>query len=192
MTRLWNDRVRGHSVRGAPGGRALAGELEDLVKVPASPVTTPRGLHARLNYLKTPAGKEAMERAGLNVHPDTIRKWARGAQSPRPENLARIEQADLDLRRRNKARYLKGRLNSGRGTRIEVYPGDETHVPAEQKRHLSTRDVQISGSSGIWDAAVDAWVSGNEDAMDDVWDLITDELGSDGDAYAIISGVAIL
>ncbi|MFH8411305.1 hypothetical protein ACH4FX_42065, partial [Streptomyces sp. NPDC018019] len=41
----------------------------------------------------------------------------------------------------------------------------------------------------VWDAAVDAWLADDSDALDRIWDEIIPALGSDYDAYSNVSSV---
>ncbi|MER7541348.1 hypothetical protein ABTX77_42485, partial [Streptomyces sp. NPDC097704] len=64
-------------VDGMKGGEALILELNRIVHTSgiASPVTTRRGLAARLRYLDSPAGRAELRAQGIS--PRTIRSWMR-------------------------------------------------------------------------------------------------------------------
>src|SRR5690606_10607644 len=84
--------------RGVPGWVALAREMDRQVTGVRSPVDSRRGLAARLRYLDSPAGWEAMRRAGITARPRTVAAWRAGRQKPRRSNLERIDAAYWDLR----------------------------------------------------------------------------------------------
>ncbi|MCX4524043.1 transcriptional regulator [Streptomyces anulatus] len=194
----WRWRRFGHyGARGTPGGDALGIALGRMVSGISSPVDSDRGLAARLNYLtKSDAGYEAMDRAGVHVSPRTLMAWLAEERSPNKANLARLDAAYWDLRRRNVAKDLKARLhNGGRGTRVEINPVDESHVDRKRqrgeglRRRLSTRDVNVRDLD-LWDRAVDAWMDDDEVELDDVWQQICqDHLGTDWEAYAYVDSI---
>ncbi|WP_033027892.1 hypothetical protein [Streptomyces rimosus] len=92
-----------------------------------------------------------------------------------------------DLRRRNVAADLKRRLTSRGGTRIEINPVDQTRVEGRHQRDLATR--RLSVRPRVWDAAVDAWLADDAEALDRIWDDLITDLGSDYDAYSNVSSV---
>ncbi|MFF2813127.1 hypothetical protein ACFVT2_39375 [Streptomyces sp. NPDC058000] len=73
------------------------------------------------------------------------------------------------------------------GTRIEINPVDQTHVEARHQRDLNTRPLTVRPR--YWDAAVDAWLADDAEALDRVWDDLIPDLGSDYDAYSNVSSV---
>ncbi|MFC9176788.1 transcriptional regulator [Streptomyces sp. NPDC057107] len=186
-----------YGAQGTPGGEALGIALGRMVSGISSPVDSDRGLAARLNYLtKSDAGYEAMDRAGVHVSPRTLMAWLAEERSPNKANLARLDAAYWDLRRRNVAADLKRRLhNSGRGTRVEINPVDESRVDRKRqrgeglRRRLSTRDVNVRDLI-IWDRAVDAWMDDDQAELDDIWQQICqDHLGTDWEAYAYVDSI---
>src|SRR5690606_39878649 len=59
--------------RGKPGGEAISERLTELAGGIKSSAASERGLEARLKYLtNSPAGYQAMERAGISVTPRTL------------------------------------------------------------------------------------------------------------------------
>jgi hypothetical protein len=174
---------------GIPGKIALARQLDDLVTGITSPVDTDRGLHARLRYLTaSPHGYEAMDRAGINVTPRTLMAWLAEERVPNAANLRRIDDAYWDLRRRNVVADLKRRLKAeGRGTRVEIFPVDQTGVLTPRRRDLAPRSVTLRGN--VWDDMVDAWITGDFDTLDEIWDDVINGLDSDYDAYAFVTAV---
>ncbi|MFE7759745.1 transcriptional regulator [Streptomyces sp. NPDC057429] len=176
------------NAQGMSGADALGLAIEQMVTGIASPVDSERGLAARLNYLtKTDAGYAAMDRAGVHVSPRTLMAWLAEERTPNKANLARLDAAYWDLRRRNVAVDLKHRLNNqGRGTRVEINPVDQSRVAAPHRRDLSSRSVSVRG---VWDRAVDAWIDDDVQELDAVWDEIIQDLGSDYDSYTNVSSI---
>lgn len=177
-----------YGAAGAPGGEALGIAMEGMVRGISSPVDSERGLAARLNYLtKSDAGYEAMDRAGVHVSPRTLMAWLAEERNPNKANLARLDAAYWDLRRRNVAADLKARLNNnGRGTRVEINPVNQAGVDGRYQRDLSPRSVNVRG---VWDRAVDAWMDDDQDELDAVWDEVLDLIGSDYDGYSYVSSI---
>ncbi|MEW2313580.1 transcriptional regulator [Streptomyces sp. NPDC006864] len=177
-----------YGANGAPGGEALGIAMEGMVQGIASPVDSERGLAARLNYLtRSDAGYEAMDRAGVHVSPRTLMAWLAEERSPNKANLARLDAAYWDLRRRNVAADLKHRLNNdGRGTRVEINPVNQRGVEQKYRRDLAPRSINVRG---VWDRAVDAWMDDDQDELDAVWDEVLDLIGSDYDGYSFVSSI---
>ncbi|MEV5259913.1 transcriptional regulator [Streptomyces anulatus] len=187
MAGRWKDFGK-YGADGAPGAEALGIAMEKMVHGIASPVDSDRGLAARLNYLtKSDAGYEAMDRAGVHVSPRTLMAWLAEERHPNKANLARLDAAYWDLRRRNVAADLKHRLNNnGRGTRVEINPVHQAGVEQKYRRDLSPRSVSVRG---VWDRAVDAWMDDDLDELDAVWDEVLDLIGSDYDGYSFVSSI---
>ncbi|MFD3788736.1 transcriptional regulator [Streptomyces cyaneofuscatus] len=187
MAGRWMDFGR-YGANGAPGGEALGIAMEGMVRGISSPVDSERGLAARLNYLtKSDAGYEAMDRAGIHVAPRTLMAWLAEERTPNKANLARLDAAYWDLRRRNVAADLKHRLNNnGRGTRVEINPVNQGGVDRKYRRELAPRSINVRG---VWDRAVDAWMDDDQDELDAVWDEILDLIGSDYDGYSYVSSI---
>ncbi|MFH8617246.1 hypothetical protein ACH4E8_19480 [Streptomyces sp. NPDC017979] len=179
-----------HNARGMSGAEGLRRELDRIVRAGgiASPVTTTRGLSARLRYLDSPAGKAELKRQG--VTPRLLRAWGRGG-TPSAAKLAAVDTAYWNRRRENVIKsgaLLRILNNEGRGRRIEIYPVDQTHVAQEYRRDLSDRSIQ---GRYIWDDLVKAWVEGDAETMEDIWDDVIAELDSDYGAYAYVGAVTI-
>ncbi|MGW2847445.1 transcriptional regulator [Streptomyces sp. NPDC001108] len=187
MAGRWMDFGK-YGADGVPGAEALGIALEGMVHGIASPVDSERGLAARLNYLtRSDAGYEAMDRAGIHVSPRTLMAWLAEERTPNKANLARLDAAYWNLRRRNVATDLKHRLNNaGRGTRVEINPVNQAGVEQKYRRDLSSRSVSVRG---VWDRAVDAWTNDDLDELDAVWDEILDLIGSDYDGYSNVSSI---
>ncbi|MDF4254578.1 transcriptional regulator [Streptomyces sp. WMMB303] len=190
------DRTLNFGLYGAQGRRSadLAGEVLDRLALEGgirSPVTTRRGLHARLNYLtNSPAGYQAMREAGITVARGTLRRWIQHKQTPSRDNLSRIEAAYRAYRRRNVARHLLQRLNARGGTRVEIQPLDQSAVADPRKRVIPT---DVAGFRRLrirtWDRIVDAWAAGDAEALGDAWDGQLTDLGSQWGQYEYATSV---
>ncbi|MEV0361017.1 hypothetical protein AB0H71_33650 [Nocardia sp. NPDC050697] len=180
----------GSGASGVGGGQAISDRLSELAEGVKSPVTTDRGLSARLRYLtKSSAGYEAMESAGLDVTARTFTAWLAEERTPNAANLAKIEAAYTDLHHQNMAGSLKRRLSGdGTGTRIEVHPVDQSAVPPEQQRDLRIRRVTVRPDE--WTRLVDQWAAGDIGAMNATWaQVAADTLGTDWHAYEAVDHI---
>ncbi|MFB7764213.1 transcriptional regulator [Streptomyces xiamenensis] len=174
--------------RGVEGWVALGREMDRQVTGIKSPVDSARGLSARLRYLtNSAAGMEAMRRAGITARQRTIDAWVSKQQRPRRANLERIDSAYWDLRRRNLGVEWARKL-AARGTRIEIHPVNQADVRTGRDRDLAVRRVTVRGHR-IWDDIIQAWIAGDSEMLDVVWDEIITDLGSDYDSYSYVSGV---
>ncbi|RMI39740.1 transcriptional regulator [Streptomyces triticirhizae] len=186
MAGRWNN-FGEFGAQGVPGWVALGRELDRQVTGIKSPVDSPRGLAARLRYLtKSPAGMEAMRRAGINARQRTIDAWLQKKQKPRRANLERIDAAYWDLRRRNLAVEWARRLE--RGTRIEIHPVDQRSVVRGREREIPVRRMTVRGHQ-IWDDIIQAWVDGDAGLLDIAWDEIITDIGSDYDSYSHVTSI---
>ncbi|GAA3507488.1 hypothetical protein [Streptomyces showdoensis] len=180
------------NTRGMKGGEALILELNRIVYSSgiSSPVTSRRGLSARLRYLDSAAGRQALKDQGVSAR--TLRSWMRGKSGPSKPNLERIDSAYWVRRRENLIRsgWLKRHLdNDGRGRRMEIYPVDQSHVPAERLRPgLSQRSITVRY---VWADLVDAWAAQDQSTVDEIWDDVISDLDSDYNAYSYVSSVGI-
>ncbi|MFJ7054270.1 hypothetical protein ACIQU7_21420 [Streptomyces albidoflavus] len=186
---LWGEFGK-HHAQGQKGAQALGQEIERIARQGgiASPVTTTRGLRARLRYLDSPAGRRALAEHGVSSR--LLRAWAAG-RTPSRAKLAAVDAAYWGRRRENLVRSgaLKRLLdNEGRGRRIEIYPVDQSAVPEKRKRVISQRTVT---ARYIWDDAVGAWASGDLNTLDEIWDDVISDLDSDYAAYAYVESIGI-
>ncbi|MEX0171529.1 hypothetical protein [Streptomyces sp. LMG1-1-1.1] len=178
--------------RGLKGGEALILELNRVVHASGivSPVTSKRGLAARLRYLDSPAGRSALSDQGVTSR--TLRSWARGKATPSTASRERIDAAYWARRRENliKSGWLTRHLdNDGRGSRMEIYPVDQSHVEAKYQRpNISQRSITVRY---IWSDLVDAWATRNQHLIDEIWDDVISDLDSDYAAYAYVSAIGI-
>ncbi|MFJ2950715.1 transcriptional regulator [Streptomyces sp. NPDC087226] len=176
-----------YGARGIKGHQAVARQLDALVDYIASPPTTRRGLAARLHYLtRTPHALAAARAAGLTVTDRTLKAWLDGARRPSNANLARVEDAYRTVRRHNVARHLSARLHrAGRGTRVEIHPVNQSGVERPRQRAVEYRTLNIRH----WEAIVDAWAAGDEQAMDDAWVEQIVDLGSQWGQYEYVTNI---
>ncbi|WP_186784315.1 hypothetical protein [Streptomyces sp. CBG33] len=186
---LWGEFGK-HHAQGQKGAQALGQEIERIARQGGitSPVTTTRGLRARLRYLDSPAGHRALADHGVSSR--LLRAWAAG-RTPSRAKLAAVDAAYWGRRRENLVRSgaLKRLLdNEGRGRRIEIYPVDQSAVPEKRKRVVSQRTVT---ARYIWDDAVGAWASGDLNTLDEIWDDVISDLDSDYSAYAYVESIGI-
>ncbi|MEV0097338.1 transcriptional regulator [Streptomyces sp. NPDC050738] len=175
-----------YGARGIKGSDAAARKLDDLAGGIATPIDQKRGLMARLNYLtKTAHAKSAARAAGLTVTDRTLKAWTSGKRRPNARSLAAIEQAYRTVRRENVAAHLLKRLNGGGGTRVEFHPLNQSGVARPYQRALSYRSMNVRH----WDAMVNAWAAGDQQGMDDAWDDIAVDLGSDWGQMQYVSAL---
>ncbi|MFI8449060.1 hypothetical protein [Streptomyces erythrochromogenes] len=186
----WGD-WRKHDARGMKGGEALILELNRIVHSSGivSPVTSRRGLAARLRYLNSPAGRQALAEQGVTAR--SLRSWTKGKAIPSAASRERIDAAYWWRRRENLIRsgWLVRHLdNNGRGSRMEIYPVNQSHVDSKYSRPLSDRSITVRY---IWPDLVQAWADRDEAMVDEIWDDVITDLDSDYAAYAYVSSVGI-
>ena len=171
--------------QGVKGYEAAARQLDRLAGFIVSPVTTRRGMLARLHYLtRTPHARAAARAAGLTVTDRTLKRWADGKASPSRKSLAQLDAAYRRVRRQNVARHLLRRLN--RGTRVEFHPLNQSGVARPLQRDVSFRTLNVRR----WDRMIAAWTADDDEAMDSAWfDDITADLGSDYGAYEYVMNI---
>jgi hypothetical protein len=130
-------------------------------------VTARRGLLVRLGYLtRAERARAAAREAGSDGHRPALKAWLDGRRSPSRKNLRNIESAYLQVRRRNVARYLLGRLSrEGRGTRVEFHPLNQSQVTRPHHRVVEFRTLNVRH----WDRIVEAWAAADDQALDDAW-----------------------
>ncbi|RMI42491.1 transcriptional regulator [Streptomyces triticirhizae] len=176
-----------YGAQGIKGFEAVARQLDALADFIASPVTTRRGLLARLHYLtRTSRARAAAREAGLTVTDRTLKAWLAGTRNPTKRNLTRIDTAYRAVRRQNVARYLLARLNrEGRGTRVEIHPLNQSGVRPPHQRVVEFRTLNIRR----WGAIVEAWAAGDDQALDDAWIEQIVDLGSQWGQYEYVTNV---
>lgn len=177
-----------YGARGIRGHEAVARQLDTLAGFIATPITTRRGLLARLHYLtRTDHARAAAREAGLTVTDRTLKAWLDEKRSPSRKNLANIETAYRTVRRQNVARYLLARLNrEGRGTRVEFHPLNQSQVDRPRQRGVSFRTLNVRH----WDRIVEAWVAADDAALDEAWvSDATVDLGSEWGQYEYVTNI---
>ncbi|MEH0656025.1 hypothetical protein QA995_42635 [Streptomyces scabiei] len=192
------------SAENVRGGKALGRAMEDALARMIleggikSPVTSARGLRARLNYLNSDAGHQALRDAGVTVRPRALKNWFAGTQHPNPANLELVDTAYWNLRTqrvlRNPGAFKQHLNNQGRGTPVEIHPINQDLVDEHARRPNLMGDQAIRTLPAvryIWDEAVDARESGDEGKLEEIWDDIISDLDSDWGAYTYVSYVGL-
>ncbi|MDV9197893.1 LysR family transcriptional regulator [Streptomyces sp. Wh19] len=129
----------------------------------------------------------AAKDASLTVTDRTLQAWLEGKRRPSKANLERIDAAYRTVRRRNLARHLLARLNrEGRGTRVEIYPLNQSQVARPLRRVVEYRTMNVRR----WDRIVEAWAAGDLQGLDDEWttDVLPD-LGSQWGQYEYVTNI---
>ncbi|WP_331763278.1 transcriptional regulator (plasmid) [Streptomyces sp. NBC_01590] len=172
--------------RGIKGTDAVARRLDDLADGIVTPVTVKRGLMARLHYLtRTDHSRKAARDAGLTVTDRTLKAWLEERRRPSNANLERIEAAYRQVRRQNVARHLLRRLNANGGTRVEIHPLNQSQVPRPLQRLVEYRAMNVRR----WDRIVEAWSAGAHQALDDSWEDVIVDLGSQWGQYEYVTNI---
>ncbi len=176
-----------YGAKGIKGHEAIWRQLDRLVDYIKSPITSPRGLAARLRYLTgSKSARQAAREAGLTVTDRTIKAWQRGQRKPSPASIAQIEQAYRTVRRHNVTRDLIRRLDrGGRGTRIEIHPLNQSQVDRPRQRHIPYRDINVRN----WAPVVQHWADGDDAAAEAEWDDTIQDLGSQWGEYEYVGNV---
>lgn len=176
-----------YHARGTKGHELVARQLDSYLTYITTPVTTERGLLARLHYLtRTDHARQAARDAGLTVTDATVNAWLNGERRPLKRNLAAVEDAYRAVRRHNVARHLLSRLNrEGRGTRVEIHPLDQSLVSRPLQRVVGHRHLNVRH----WDRIVDAWAVGDDRALDDAWVEKIVDLGSQWGQYEYCTSI---
>ncbi|MEU3756395.1 hypothetical protein AB0H17_27150 [Streptomyces olivoreticuli] len=188
---LWNN-FGYYGAKGITGAEALAYEINRVVHESgiSSPVTTKRGLSARLRYLDSAAGRDAMREQGITDR--ALKSWMSGKASPSRASREKLDSAYWTRRRENLIRsgQLKKLLdNNGAGRRMEIFPIDQSQVVTGRVRpNVTERSISVRY---LWNDMVDAWAAKDLEALDEVWDDIICDLDSDYAAYAYVSAVSI-
>ncbi|MFB7865376.1 MULTISPECIES: hypothetical protein [Streptomyces] len=176
--------------------RALEDALERMIVEGGikSPVTTRRGLIARMKYLTTTqGGAQAMADAGITAVPKTISAWTKGKQHPLPANLDAIDTAYWNLRAanilNNPGAFKQHLNNNGKGTKVEIHPINQDVVDEPRRRdNLRIRTLQVRY---LWDDAVDAMVAGDVGKLEEIWDDVIADLDSDWGAYTYVRHIGL-
>lgn len=176
---------------GLEGGRALAASLdqrtfEDDVDWRRSEAEC---LVRNLRYLlRKTGGPAAMEEYGLTAAPEALAAWLEGASTPFPEQERQLESAFRSLRRRNIAPSLTRTLDAGGGTRIQIAPVDQVGVEARYRRDLRVRYKNIYR----WGPIVRAWAAQDSMELDQLWEEVITDMGSDYRKYQCVESISVL
>ncbi|MGW7786870.1 transcriptional regulator [Streptomyces tricolor] len=163
-----------------PGAVALTTRLDEIAQV-TDPYKTPsERLRRNLLYLtRSRTGYAFMRDCGIRMDGRMIAAWLAEECCPRPGQQQRLEDAYRLLRRRNMAPSMTRRLNAGGGTRVEIYPVDQSNVDDKHRRTARWRNKNIYR----WDPIVAAWSLSDLRELTHRWhDVITD-LDSDWRMY---------
>ncbi|WP_326794074.1 hypothetical protein OG946_35985 [Streptomyces sp. NBC_01808] len=190
-----------YNARGIKGGEALAREIERVAQELAdhggiaTPPDRPRGRNARLRYLDSPAGRDALARHGISRR--LIKSWETSGRQPSARKLQALDDAYREVRRTNVRKYGRKNIverlnNGGHGTRMEIYTVDQSQVPESRRRDLENlaqdRSLQVRY---VWEDAVTGWAEGDDTLLGDVWEDIIADLDSDWAAYSYVGAVTL-
>ncbi|MER7966797.1 hypothetical protein ACFT1B_18480 [Streptomyces griseoincarnatus] len=118
-----------------PAAVALNATLDEIAQVTDPYMTPSERLRRNLLYLtRSRTGYTYMQDCGIRVDRRMITAWLAEERCPRPEQQQRLENAFRLLRRRNMAPSMTRRLNDGGGTRVEIYPVDQSEVDDRHRR----------------------------------------------------------
>ncbi|MGW5818070.1 hypothetical protein [Streptomyces noursei] len=152
---------------GTPLGRAVGEFLDEAAasrqRGVKSPITTRRGLNARINQLN----KHRDVAAQHGIKPRSLREWGKGDRTPRKSSLDKIErayQAVLAQRSAAGRRSIRREFDRGRGATIQVTPLNQQSVRRKFQRDIQPGEVRISEYR--WRPMLDAWEEGDYDQME--------------------------
>ncbi|MCX5000765.1 transcriptional regulator [Streptomyces longwoodensis] len=163
-----------------PAAVALNTTLDEIAQVTSRWITPTQRLRRNLLYLtRSRTGYTFMQDCGIRMDRQMITAWLAEERIPSPEQQRRLEDAFRLLRRRNMAPSMTRRLNARGGTRVEIYPVDQSDVDDKHRRTARWRRKNIYR----WDPIVAAWSRNDLRELTHRWhDVITD-LDSDWRMY---------
>jgi hypothetical protein len=166
--------------QGVPAAVALNTTLDEIAQVTSRWITPTQRLRRNLLYLtRSRTGYTFMQDCGIRMDRRMITAWLAEERIPSPEQQRRLEDAFRLLRRRNMAPSMTRRLNARGGTRVEIYPVDQSDVDDKHRRTARWRHKNIYR----WDPIVAAWSRSDLRELTHRWhDVITD-LDSDWRMY---------
>lgn len=166
--------------QGVPAAVALNTTLDEIAQVTSRWITPTQRLRRNLLYLtRSRTGYTFMQDCGIRMDRQMITAWLAEERIPSPEQQRRLEDAFRLLRRRNMAPSMTRRLNARGGTRVEIYPVDQSDVDDKHRRTARWRRKNIYR----WDPIVAAWSRSDLRELTHRWhDVITD-LDSDWRMY---------
>ena len=173
--------------QGVPGAVALTATLDEIAQV-THPYRTPPPERLRDNLLyltRSRTGYTFMQDCGIRMDRRMITAWLAEERTPAADQQQRLEDAFRLLRRRNMAPSMTRRLNAGGGTRVEIYPVDQSDVDDKHRRTARWRHKNIYR----WDPIVAAWSRSDLQELTHRWhDVITD-LDSDWRMYEYVTHI---
>ncbi|MGQ4517353.1 hypothetical protein [Streptomyces sp. DW26H14] len=198
---LWGEWSK-YDAKGMKGSEALVQEITRIVYESGikSPITSKRGVDARLHYLESAAGRAAL--AAQGVTPRALKSWAAGKAVPSAQSREKIDSAYWTRRKENMIRsgsLVRILNNDGRGRPIEIYPVDQSHVVGGYSsgpgtggygRHNVDQVRSVTGNY-IWDDLVAAWADGDTNTIEEIWIDVIQDIDSMYAAYAYVSSVSI-
>jgi hypothetical protein len=169
---------------GVPGAVALTATLDDIAHVTDPHRTPDERLRRNLLYLtRSRTGYAYMQDCGIRLEHRKITAWLAEDRAPSAEQQRRLENAFRLLRRRNMGPSLTRRLNADGGTRVEIYPVDQSEVAPEHQREARWRHKNIYR----WDDIVQAWARSDLLDLSHRWHYVISDLDSDWRQYEYVT-----
>ncbi|WP_037622791.1 hypothetical protein [Streptomyces aureus] len=170
--------------RGVPGAVALTITLDEIAQV-THPYRSPPPERLRRNLLyltRSRTGYTYMHDCGIRMDRRMITAWLAEECLPAADQQRRLEDAFRLLRRRNMTSSMTRRLDADGGTRVEIYPVDQSAVEGKHRRNPRWRHKNIYR----WAPIVTAWSCSDLHELTRAWhDVITD-LDSDWRMYEYV------
>ncbi|MFG2948423.1 transcriptional regulator [Streptomyces adustus] len=170
-----------------PGAVALTTTLDELAQV-THPYRTPPPERSRNNLLyltRSSTGYTYMQDCGIRMDRRMITAWLAGERLPAADQQRRLEDAFRLLRRRNMASSMTHRLNADGGTRVEIYPVDQSEVADQHRRTARWRHKNIYR----WDPIVAAWSRSDLHELTCRWHDVITGLDSDWRMYEYVTHI---
>ncbi|GCB88125.1 hypothetical protein SALB_00794 [Streptomyces noursei] len=166
--------------QGVPGALALTATLDEISQVTDPYKTSEDRLRRNLLYLtRSRIGYVYMQDCGVRLERRKITAWLAEDRTPSAEQQLSLEDAFRLLRRRNMAASLTRRLNADGGTRMEIYPVDQSGVDPKHQRVARWRRKNIYR----WDGIVEAWSRSDLQDLTHQWEDVISDLDSDWRQY---------
>jgi hypothetical protein len=80
------------------------------------------------------------------------------------------------------------RLNAGGGTRVEIHPLNQSQVPRPLQRLVEYRSMNVRR----WDRIVESWSAGDHQGLDDSWEDVIVDLGSQWGQYEYVTNIGFV
>ncbi|MEU5157776.1 MULTISPECIES: hypothetical protein [Actinomycetes] len=178
---------------GTPLGRAVAEFLDEAAagrqRGVKSPITTRRGLDARLRQLNE--HRDIAIQHGVKL--SSLNNWTNGRRDPRKrkaslEKIERAYQAVLAQRSTAGRRAVRKEFDRGRGANIQVTPLNQAAVREKHRRVIQPGEIRISEYR--WAPLLKAWERGDYDEMEDLAFAAMEE-GGEYLVYAWVGSAAV-